>query len=498
MRHQIRLFFPKLYRENMPPKIDPEDIALIYDQAIHPAIRKLMPESLARWPASYAVAFAASKDSRGQIHYQSVDVPEALLGRFARHVRAALNRFPRFEDSVFQIEIRGTKGAYSFPFNDADAREYAFNLFIERLDNTRMGPHDNYYVDIGVEIHHDGHCVQWLDAAHQRLLAHALPSASSAAISALSRSSKMHKDISGHLFDLSGFRVETGTKGTADKVVYVNVYTTDKAVTYQLHDGIFRERRASELFPGPFPHLIDDINSISHTFAVCAGSQGTTQDGTARYELRVKMSNVDTALTTFPHELVQLSVVSIPNDIWWLVQLNCMHISLIANLAIGPSNIIELRPFTTFSTSSLLILRTPVQLFPPLLWVQHVSSCSMLSCPVLVTGELKLPYKILYASMGQRMWVWMMKILLIWSTTKAKLFHCPENKGCSTSVIWFGMEDTSGYGYLKAEFWKFLNSVSCTKLPLSVTLKHVWAPLVSPIPVELPILLACPIVDLIL
>ncbi|KAI0362849.1 hypothetical protein BV20DRAFT_919007, partial [Pilatotrama ljubarskyi] len=120
-----------------------------------------------------------------------------------------------------------------------------------------------------------------------------------------------------HLFDLAGFRCTPGSRGERDKVVHVNVYTTDKTVTYQLHNGSFSPHRVSSLYPGNIRRLLEDMNTIATTFSQCGGSAGTVQDGTARFELRVNLDQALEAITSFPDELIRRSAVCIPSPIWW-------------------------------------------------------------------------------------------------------------------------------------------------------------------------------------
>ena len=125
------------------------------------------------------------------------------------------------------------------------------------------------------------------------------------------------EDISGHLYQLAGFRYNPRSRGVNEGIVHINVYTTDKSVTYQLHEGIFKTRKCSDLYPRPLEKLCSDLHKVADSFAVCSGSEGQIQDGTARFELRVQMSKIHETLLTFPDNLIHDSVISIPSDIWW-------------------------------------------------------------------------------------------------------------------------------------------------------------------------------------
>ncbi|KAI9069961.1 hypothetical protein FKP32DRAFT_1558698, partial [Trametes sanguinea] len=249
-----------------------------------------------------------------------MDIPEDQVPAFAQHLRTKLDQHPRLAGSIYMIELRGTKGMFSFPFEDADARQEAFNRLVEHIDLELEGTHHNlpnWYCDVGLEIARQDHVVQWLSASHHRLLAHSLPSQSEAAIDKLLKGSKYSSDVSGHVFDLAGFRANPGARGRLDRVFHVNVYTTDKSVTYQLHKGAFTAHRTTSLYPGTIGALQNDLNTIAEVFAECAGSKGETQDGTARFEVRVGVNQCLAALTTFPEDLLRRSAVCIPNSTWW-------------------------------------------------------------------------------------------------------------------------------------------------------------------------------------
>ena len=318
VRRQVRLFFPQLYRADQPPAITQEDIAAIYNTGILPSIKEILPEAAAHWPPSYTTELIRAADRRGQIRAGTVDIPEDKVPAFATALRTRLRAHPRLGKPWFQVEMRGEKGAYSFPFDDIDERNRAFNLFIEDLNMSQINQ-ELWFVDIGLEIHHPGHCVQWLKSAHTRLIAHALPSIPPDRAAEIADLSTFHIDVNAHIYDFAGFRVEPGARARPDKLLYMNIYTTDKTVTYQLHDGIFNPRAASDLYPGTLPKLVADLQKIGDTFCVCAGSEGHTQDGTARYELRVRLSKIHETLLEFPPELLELSVISIPNEIMWYV-----------------------------------------------------------------------------------------------------------------------------------------------------------------------------------
>ncbi|KAI9068787.1 hypothetical protein FKP32DRAFT_1671925 [Trametes sanguinea] len=208
-RAQVRLLFPKIRAEGGTPKVTQTDLAALYDRGILRVIRELLPEQNAHWPPLYQAAMNLYRDPNGHLHYGRMDIPEDLVPDFAALLRTKLENHPRLSDPLFMIELRGTKGMFSFPFDNAGARQNAFNRLIEQIDMQVEGAHNNlpnWHCDVGVEVARPGHVLQWLSAAHQRLLAHALPSQPEAVIAKLVDGSKFSSDLKGVFVTYVGVR----------------------------------------------------------------------------------------------------------------------------------------------------------------------------------------------------------------------------------------------------------------------------------------------------
>jgi hypothetical protein len=178
-----------------------------------------------------------------------------------------------------------------------------------------------WVVDVALEIRQEGHVIQWLTSAHRRLLKYVLPSAENEQIDVIMTSKKHYLcDLSAQLDDLGGCRVEPGSREKKDEVTYISIYTTDKSATYQLHSGIFAHRQACDLLPGKIDKLVKDMDNMGEVFRACCGdgeddSEGL--EGCARLEIRIPLANANDVLLTFPGDLLQASVISIPLRVWW-------------------------------------------------------------------------------------------------------------------------------------------------------------------------------------
>ncbi|TFK78117.1 hypothetical protein K466DRAFT_467591, partial [Polyporus arcularius HHB13444] len=103
--------------------------------------------------------------------------------------------------------------------------------------------------------------------------------------------------------------------GHTDKVSHVNVYTTDKAVTYQLHHGSFSAHSPTDLYPQKIGNLVKDVDKMAMMFFDC--TQGSVQDGAARFEVRVQVWRAHEALPEFDEEDLRNCIVCLPSQVWW-------------------------------------------------------------------------------------------------------------------------------------------------------------------------------------
>ncbi len=327
VRHQVRVFFPRRYDPLVSPAISPEHFTNIYNDALLPTIKEVLPEAAAQWPNNYRHATTLARGRGGQLGTITNDLPQFVLEYFAPLFLENLAAMgEQFEDAFFEVEARGVKLQTVHDPADEDARREALEKLLTPLDLTLVPEEEvrtRWFVDVALDIHQEGYVLQWLTNAHARLIRHALPAQASRADNVgdtLVKGTHFHRDLSGHLTDLAGFRLEPRSRGVRDHVVYMNVYTTDKAATYQQNNGVYRRRGSYDLVPGKMDKLLADIETINSTFMECAGRDGVIQDGTARFEIRVNAAFARESLTAMPEELLEQSVLAVPASMWWYVQ----------------------------------------------------------------------------------------------------------------------------------------------------------------------------------
>ena len=317
MRSQVRMFFVKRYQPHSDPRLSQEELKYIYESAIRPSVSDVLGEHIAHWPPTYDVARRQALDRAGHNRLGTIDIPEDKLADFARHLRGC---FPPSGDlgvPIFQVEYRGTKGGYTFDFADQTDREIMLEKFFELIDmdGVEADRFDQWHVDIGVELAIPGHVLQWRTDAHADLLTHALRTITPQQAARMVAGQKYARDLSSHIFDLSGFRLSP--RANADHVAHVNVYTTDKTVTYQLHDGIFSRHSAADLLPKKINKIIRHTDLIGQTFSDCAGVNGEAQDGTARLEVRVRLDHANQCVRPLTDDLLTGALVAYPDTVWW-------------------------------------------------------------------------------------------------------------------------------------------------------------------------------------
>ncbi|EED77074.1 predicted protein, partial [Postia placenta Mad-698-R] len=324
-RGQSRLFFPALWASGEHLwSITQATYAKFYDTILLPSIRHVSAVSAAHWPISYSSAMNHARDARGHYHYQTLDVNYTDLVELETQLLERMDQDATFKGAFWEHELRGTKDATGHEFEDVDAHRDRFESFISILNMDRVVPAE-WCVDVAVEISIAGFNVAWLTVAHSRILAYALPDVHPDHLTAISRNkSKFTSDVVAHLDGVAGCRVDPGRYCGSDGVSYINVYTTDKSNTYQQWLGSFARIRTAALLPKGIKALLRSMSIMGEAFAACRTTScragDISQDGHARFEVRVPIANALTAMTRNMDDLIGHAVICIPNQTWWSVR----------------------------------------------------------------------------------------------------------------------------------------------------------------------------------
>lgn len=315
------LFFPMLYHQDEGPHISQGDLAVLYNQCVRPTVEQVMNTRISHWPVDYEAGMMAARDVSKKFHFPTFDIPARHLQVFAEQLRLRLAQHAQFRDSFFVHEWRGLKGRTFHDPDDLEQTDEALTAACGSIDFSQLTRDDLrlWWIDIGLEVMVEGHVVQWLTDGHEELLQYMMPSAPQQRIQTLLRSQRFHKDISTLLYDLSGFRVEVPSLGAEDHVCYLNVYTTDKSPTYQLHKGSFSRHRSTDLFPSRISLLLNDVKHLGKLYDICAGAYGVVQEGAGRLEARTRMlpGVVPAKMRELSRELINQVVICFNPSDWW-------------------------------------------------------------------------------------------------------------------------------------------------------------------------------------
>jgi hypothetical protein len=317
-RHVTRIFFPGLYKKGQSPGITADLRAFIYEKGLRPAAIEVNPLDQSRWPITYSALMTLYRDVRGQFHFGTIDFPARLLHKLATKLLEKLETRDELRGAFFVHELRGTKGgSIHDPGSDEERRAAVAGVF--HIFDRNMLNEEDWVVDVALEVRHEGHVLQWLTKGHRCILEFILKSASAEQISSvLSSQTQYHLDLSAQLGDLGGFRALPSSRGAADSVSYINVYTTDKSATYQLHEGVFRRRKAWHLFPDNIGSLLKDLTRIASSFQACAGDATLPGlEANARLEIRVPLRLADKVLVHLPDPLIQQSLAMFDCPTFW-------------------------------------------------------------------------------------------------------------------------------------------------------------------------------------
>ncbi|KAK7437733.1 RNA polymerase II subunit 3 [Stygiomarasmius scandens] len=338
IRHTARIFFPHMYNPDSDKKVEPKLLARLYDECIRPAVLEALRVQSSHWPTSYnsAMRQAQGTDNSG-IHPFSIDLPGSVMGRFSNALLRFMDRIREFKDAYFLHEFRGRKGETLHNPGDDDDRVQAFKKLFKNVIDEDGDGYKKWFVDVAVEVNQKGFIMQWKAHAHEGLIRKALPLASDTAIAQLM--DKRLVDTSAQIYDYAGFRSETGVKGKNDGVSYINVYTTDKSATYQLHKGLFSRKYPSDtLSEKGLENMLKAVDGMMKTFRECSlghelvGEHEVDSDddadehwpeikigleGSTRYEIRIRGDKAQGVLTGFDVDFLHDTMIAVPMTVWW-------------------------------------------------------------------------------------------------------------------------------------------------------------------------------------
>ncbi|KAG7098026.1 hypothetical protein E1B28_000002 [Marasmius oreades] len=320
-RCQLHIFFPTLYAPNPSPttprnvRLDVKQMAQFYERGVRPSIANILPESVSDWPPTYDAEAFRIRRSTGRSSYGTKMIPEEFLESFVSELRLSLarNGVNWAKDFFFIHTVRGVKLS-SFHTPTPEMANRAFLGLLQNvsipLENTIEG---QWFVDVGLEFRSpDGHTVQWTARSHSTVVASFLQVSDDAA-NRMTRlgSSRYERDIVSHLTGIAGCRIEPRASGGPYDVQYLQLYSTDKNVTYSpegRHHGkaIPMAKALEDQQPCKFLEDLYDSYAASVTIAAHA-----------RIEVRVSLDYVTQVLMDIPVTAIRGSLAVFDTETWW-------------------------------------------------------------------------------------------------------------------------------------------------------------------------------------
>ncbi|KAF9470635.1 hypothetical protein BDN70DRAFT_901951, partial [Pholiota conissans] len=315
--NMIRVLLPGLYNgQRRNPFLTQEELATFYEKGLRPTAVRLAGPSASEWPPSYSAEMFRARGKNGTLSFQTKTLPSWRVGPLGDCLRTCLasNGVSWGAGLVFLHQIRGVKGSSGHSVT-ADAATEAMDDFL--LENSFIDDAlltGDWWVDVGLEIASiDEQCLAWRTDSHYHVAKDALKITEHHA-RRITRpgSSKYIRDMTSHLPSVSGCRISPGVRAQGPyEALYLQTYTTDKAITYRPEGSHF----------GKFLRGEDIISGKADDY--CRGLYDLYRQATdknpsrARIELRVPMQHASRVLLDVDIDHFRDGLVIFDPIVWW-------------------------------------------------------------------------------------------------------------------------------------------------------------------------------------
>jgi hypothetical protein len=316
-RHMIHIFFPRLVSEGRKgSQLSKIEKTEFYELGLRQAVAELLPYDISDWPPTYdAEMFRAQKRS-GYVAYQTKLIPQWKVLSLGGVIRTKLqdNEVDWAQGFFFSLTVRGTKHATQHSM-DADSASQALDEFLADAKISRDATaHGSWYIDVGVEYSAGDTCLQWTTSSHFHILKDVLrvPELHASRITTPG-STKYARDMVSHLPAVSGCRIEPGVQAEGEfHAVYFQMYTTDKAITYNPEGGYHGKAitMAAAMGATQPPAFLNGLFNLYKT----AMEENSSN---ARVEVRVPFSKATEVLLSIDSRVVRNSLLGFTRAEWW-------------------------------------------------------------------------------------------------------------------------------------------------------------------------------------
>lgn len=288
--------------------------AKFYNHALLPAVRRVTEDSITNWPVNYQSAL--TRAHKGNNHYQYGTRPMAqhLLASFGRNLaRKAAHNLEWGKDIIFMTQVQGVKDAHQHMPGSLLHADNALTNFLTDFDRTMLEEEGSTcYVDVGLEISEVGMAYQWRTDSHHRLLQELTRLPRERCIRWTTLSSRRYgRDYSAGLMHVSGCRVSTAVVGDDDGPVYLQAYTTDKALIQQRHGGrVSLTMKYCDALKGTPPKFMQDLYALYF-------DAKDRHDCAARVEVRLPLHRVTEDALEIEDEVLRRTLCVFDRQDWW-------------------------------------------------------------------------------------------------------------------------------------------------------------------------------------
>jgi hypothetical protein len=307
----LRIFFPGLLEQDPDRtsiELSHEELALLYDKAIRPAVESAAPASVHDWPSSFEAEMFRVKKHRHGFSQSSKLLPAAAVESFSQNLcyNLALH-LPWGKNIIFGSQIRGVKNSTCHNVHESATTLMHFLSGI-------LTSEGKWYIDIAMEFVDRDRALLWRSDAHHHIAAEALSIRPEDA-EVFTTNSKHRVDLFSHLTALAGFKsCPTKTQGGPFEITYLQAYTTDKAVTYHREAGYFSKFITPSMAMDGTPP--DFCRNLENAYQ----SARDNIDVAARIEVRVELQYANRVLLSFDDDVLRRSLVSLKRSTWWYVK----------------------------------------------------------------------------------------------------------------------------------------------------------------------------------
>jgi hypothetical protein len=215
----------------------------------------------------------------------------------------------------------------------------------EHLDRDEIMSTGSWWIDIGVQvISADKDCLAYRTDSHRRIVQEICKITADQATRLTSiGSSKYTRDMTSHLPQISGCRIEPGVRGQGPyEVAYLQLYCTDKSITYRQDQGRHGKFiTCSDVLSGKADNFINGLyslylNAIDNNYAH------------ARMEVRVPVQYATDLLLDLNDDVIRGGLVSFPSVEWWYALFMKLSVIFANKLIKGVYVLTAQRPYSWY------------------------------------------------------------------------------------------------------------------------------------------------------